>query len=178
MQARFLHAGGLPTRLLESGDKAHALAPVLLLHPVGFSADVWFRVLPGLGQRMHVVAPDILGHGFTALFDAEGKIGHRAIFDHLTALVDELGWDKFSVVGSSFGGQLATLLALSMPRRVDRLVIVGSGTALQTEAETVATLGRTLANASAAFDAPTWESCRARLAISASTRRSVMTRSS
>lgn len=160
MQVRFIRAGSILTRLLECGDKA----PVLLLHPVGFSADVWFRILPELGQHVQAVAPDILGHGFTDLYDAEGRIGHSAILDHLKALVDKLGWDEFSIVGSSFGGQLAALLALSMPRRVRQLVIVGSGTALQTEAETVVTLGKTLANASAAFDAPTWESCRARLA--------------
>jgi pimeloyl-ACP methyl ester carboxylesterase len=160
MHARFLNVGGVRTRILECGDKA----PVLLLHPVGFSADVWFRTLPVLGQQLRTVAPDLLGHGFSDLYDAQGRIGHAAIFEHLKALVDELDWGEFSVIGSSFGAQMATLLALSMPRRVNRLIIVGSGTTLQTEAETTATLTRTLANASRAFDAPTWESCRARLA--------------
>ncbi len=161
MRARFLYAGGSLTRLLEGGNADGA--PVLLLHPVGFSADVWFRVLPGLGQHLQIVAPDMLGHGFTDLYDSEGRIDHGAILKHLTALVDELGWSEFSVVGSSFGGQIAVLLALLMPHRVNKLVVVGSGTALQTEAETVATLSRTFANAIAALEAPTWESCRARL---------------
>ncbi|MGE3990813.1 alpha/beta fold hydrolase [Pseudorhodoplanes sp.] len=159
MHARFVNAGGIRTRLLECGDKR----PVLLLHPVGFSADVWFKVLPGLGEHTRSVAPDLLGHGFTDFYDPNGRIGHKAIFEHLTALVDELGWDEFSVVGSSFGGQMAVLLALAMPRRVSRLVVVGSATALQTEKETMAALAGTLANASKALDAPTWESCRARL---------------
>lgn len=160
MRARFINAGGVRTRLLECGDRH----PVLLLHPVGFSADIWFRAFPGLEQHVYAVAPDLLGHGFTDLYDPKGGIGHRAIFEHLTALVDDFGWDEFSVMGSSFGGQMAALLALAMPHRVSRLVVVGSGTALQTEQETIATLERTLANASKAFDAPTWESCRARLA--------------
>lgn len=160
MQVTFHHVAGIRTRLLSCGGGL----PVLLLHPVGFSADIWFRNIPALGRHMHAVAPDLLGHGFTDLYDPAGQLGHKPIFDHLTALVDDFGWDEFAVIGSSFGGQLAALLALSMPDRVKRLVIVGSGTALQDQAATTATLTRTLANASTALDTPTWNSCRTRLA--------------
>lgn len=160
MKVSFHEIGGIRTRILGCGDGP----PVLLLHPVGFSADVWFRVMPGLGRTMRVVAPDLLGHGFTDLVDPAGRIGHGPILKHLSALVEGFGDAGCSIVGSSFGGQLALWLALAMPARVRRVVVVGSGTALQTEAETAATLGKTLANASRAFDDPTWESCRARLA--------------
>jgi 2-hydroxy-6-oxonona-2,4-dienedioate hydrolase len=160
MHIQFLTAGGIRTRVIESGRGE----PLLLLHPVGFSADVWLRNLSDLGARRRVCAPDLLGHGFTDLYDDRGDIGHAALMTHLEALVDRLDFEQFSIVGSSFGAQLALLLGLRMPARIKRLVVVGSGTALQTEAETVATLGKTLANGSSAFDTATWDSCRQRLA--------------
>jgi 3-oxoadipate enol-lactonase len=39
------------------------------------------------------------------------------------ALVDHLGWDRFSVVGISFGGMVAQVLALTAGARVERLVL-------------------------------------------------------
>jgi pimeloyl-ACP methyl ester carboxylesterase len=39
------------------------------------------------------------------------------------ALVDHLGWDRFSVVGISFGGMVAQELALAAGARVERLVL-------------------------------------------------------
>jgi pimeloyl-ACP methyl ester carboxylesterase len=159
MRARFLDIGGLGTRILEAGrgDK------LLLLHPVGFSGDVWFRTLPVLAERHSVCAPDMLGHGFSALYDRTGRIGHGPVLDHVAELVDTLGWDRFAVAGSSFGGLIAGLLALRWPDRVSRLMIIGSGSAVQPPAETEKSLAATLANGGAALDDPSWTTCRRRL---------------
>ena len=137
--------------------------PVMLLHPIGFSADVWVRNMQSLSAQSSVCAPDLLGHGFTDLRDAKGKIGIQAMLEHLVALFHALEWKQFDLVGSSFGAQLAALIALRMPERVRRLVIVGSATTVQTPDEVTATLRRTLANASKAFHNPTWSSCQQRL---------------
>jgi pimeloyl-ACP methyl ester carboxylesterase len=159
MQVRLLEIAGIHTRILEAGSGE----PVLLLHPVGFSGDVWFRNIPTLGRRFSVCAPDMLGHGFTDLYDRDGLIGHGPVLAHVAALVDALNWDRFAVIGSSFGALVAGLLYLLMPDRVTRLMIVGSGSAVQPQAETEISLRKTLANGAAAMDAPTWENCRKRL---------------
>jgi pimeloyl-ACP methyl ester carboxylesterase len=160
MRVSFIEAGGVATRLLHAGSGD----PLLLLHPVGFSADVWVRNMPELGQRFRVAAPDLLGHGFTDLYGRDGTIGHERMLDHLAALVDVLEFDSFSIAGSSFGSQLGALLYLRMPERVRRLVVIGSATTIQPPAEVIAALQRTRANAMKAFAAPSWESCATRLA--------------
>lgn len=43
--------------------------------------------------------------------------------DDAAGLLDHLGWDSVSVVGTSFGGMVAQHLAIRHPRRVDRLVL-------------------------------------------------------
>ncbi|MDD3445418.1 MAG: alpha/beta fold hydrolase [Zavarzinia sp.] len=162
MRIRLLDAGGIRTRVLESGTAGGL--PLLLLHPVGFSADLWWPNMPALSASRPVCAPDLLGHGFSDLRDPAGRIGHGPILEHVAALVDALGWNDYAIAGSSFGAQIALLLALRHGPRVRRLVVIGSGTALQTEAETIATLRRTRTNAMRALEAPSAETCRTRLA--------------
>jgi pimeloyl-ACP methyl ester carboxylesterase len=160
MQVRFFEAGGIRTRLIEAG----AGEPLLLLHPVGFSADIWVRNMAELGQAFRICAPDLLGHGFTDLYAPDGTIGYEPMLDHLDALADVLGFDKFSIAGSSFGSQLGALLYLRMPRRVRRLVVISSATTIQPPQEIAEALAKTRANAMKAFSAPSWDSCRIRLA--------------
>ena len=160
MRVGFVTAGSVITRVLEAGTGE----PLLLLHPVGFSADIWVHNLIELSRSFRVAAPDLLGHGFTDLYAPGDAIGHEPMLDHLTALVDMLGFDRFSIAGSSFGSQLGALLALRMPGRVRKLVAIGSATTIQPPAEVIAALGKTRANAMKALSAPSWDSCTARLA--------------
>jgi 3-oxoadipate enol-lactonase len=44
------------------------------------------------------------------------------------ALVDQLGWDRFGVLGISFGGMVAQELALAGGERIDRLALVSTST--------------------------------------------------
>jgi pimeloyl-ACP methyl ester carboxylesterase len=85
----------------------------------------WRLTLPALARRFRVVAPDVLGFGYTerpagTTYDVDAWVGH------LVAYLDALELDRVSVVGNSFGGALALHLATRHPARVDRLVLMGS----------------------------------------------------
>lgn len=103
-------------------------APVLLIHGSGPGVSAWANwrlAIPELARRHRVIAPDILGFGYTerpdgARYDAETWL------DHLVGLLDALGLDRVSVVGNSFGGSLALRLATRYPGRVSKLVLMGS----------------------------------------------------
>ncbi|TFL14775.1 alpha/beta hydrolase [Pusillimonas caeni] len=159
LRVGFVDAGGVNTRYLHAGS-----GPVLvLLHGVGMSADIWFKNIPHLARSHRVIALDMLNHGFTDLAPYEGCAPQQKITEHILACLDALGIDKFSVAGSSFGGQLAALVYFAVPARIENLVIIGSGTSFNPEAEFAASLARVLQTALQAYDDPTWESCRKRM---------------
>jgi pimeloyl-ACP methyl ester carboxylesterase len=86
------------------------------------------------------------------------------VIEHLTGLADALGLERFAVAGSSFGGLLAGLWYFRISRRIEKLIIIGSGAAFNTEEEMAAVLPQVYKNGIAAIDDPTVESCRRRLA--------------
>lgn len=102
--------------------------PVLLIHGSGPGVSAWANwrlTIPALATRYRVIAPDILGFGYTerpegVRYEAESWL------NHLVGLLDALGLDKVSVVGNSFGGALALRFATRYPHRVQRLVLMGS----------------------------------------------------
>jgi pimeloyl-ACP methyl ester carboxylesterase len=121
---RTIDVDGIATNYHDVGDGA----PVLLIHGSGPGVSAWANwrlAIPELARNHRVIAPDILGFGYTerpdgARYDAETWLAH------LVGLLDALGLDKVSVVGNSFGGSLALRLATRFPDRVDRLVLMGS----------------------------------------------------
>lgn len=103
-------------------------SPVLLIHGSGPGVSAWANwrtVLPGLSGRFRVIAPDILGFGYTER-PPYVTYGPGTWLDHLLGFLDVLDLQKVSVVGNSFGGALALRLAAKAPERVDRLVLMGS----------------------------------------------------
>ena len=116
--------GGLATNVHVAGDGP----AVLLLHGSGPGVTAWANwrlTLPALAEHFTVVAPDIVGFGFTerpddAVYDLDTWTGHAI------AVLDALGIDRAHVVGNSFGGSLALSLAIRHPDRVRNLVLMGS----------------------------------------------------
>lgn len=102
---------------------------VLLLHGSGpgVSASAnWRLTIPALVEAGHrVIAPDQLGFGQTVP-PADHEYSVDSWLAHAVALLDELGVERTSVVGNSFGGAMALRLARFHADRVERLVLMGS----------------------------------------------------
>ena len=97
-----------------------AAAAVVLIHGITSSSLSWIRVGPRLGERFHVVAVDLKGHG-----DSEQpKSGYRLPDQarEVAELSAALGIERAIVVGHSWGGALAVHLATST-NLVSRLVL-------------------------------------------------------
>jgi pimeloyl-ACP methyl ester carboxylesterase len=117
-------AGGIKTNYLEAGEGP----PVVLIHGSGpgvTSYANWRVVIPALAENFHVVAPDMVGFGFSDRPQGV-QYGLKTWADQTVGVMDALGLEKVSLVGNSFGGSIALRIATQHPDRVDKLVLMGS----------------------------------------------------
>ncbi|MBA4071229.1 MAG: hypothetical protein C0497_05235 [Gemmatimonas sp.] len=116
-------ADGTRLRLVESGD-SHA-PPVLLVHGFGASAYQWRFTLPVLAAAgYHAIAPDLPGHGFSALTFPDGAYSRDVYARRMWQLLDALGVACAPVIGHSMGGAIAAEMAWQHPERVARLALL------------------------------------------------------
>ncbi len=119
-----LLAAGHQTNYHEAGEGA----PLFLLHGSGPGVSGWTNwanTMPAFSDKWRVIVPDIAGFGFTE-FQEGTKYDIKLWVNHLIGIMDELGIEKASFVGNSFGGALAIGLAVFAPERVDKLVLLGT----------------------------------------------------
>jgi 2-hydroxymuconate-semialdehyde hydrolase len=117
-------AGGINTNYHDQGSGP----AVLLIHGSGPGVTAWANwrlTIPELAKRFRVIAPDMMGFGYTER-PQEIQYDMDIWVNHALSLLDALGIDSAHVVGNSFGGGLALALAIRAPRRVNRLVLMGS----------------------------------------------------
>lgn len=95
--------------------------PVIGLHGWFGSATEWRPLQPYLdGSRFHYIFPDCRGYGARKSVAGEHSLAEAA-GDVLT-LADELGLDRFSLVGHSMGGTVMQRVLADAPKRVRALV--------------------------------------------------------
>ena len=117
-------AGGIKTNYLEAGSGEH----VVLIHGSGpgvTSYANWRLVLPALAENFRVVAPDMVGFGFSER-PANIEYGVQTWADQVVGLMDTLELPSAHLVGNSFGGAIALRIATQHPDRVGKLVLMGS----------------------------------------------------
>lgn len=97
--------------------------PVLALHGWLDSSASFSRLAPLLSDY-YVVAIDMAGHGWS---------GHRRNHEpyniwqdvgEVFGIADELGWDRFALLGHSRGATISILCAATFPQRVTRLALL------------------------------------------------------
>jgi pimeloyl-ACP methyl ester carboxylesterase len=97
---------------------------LLLQHGWLSTLHVWDAVIPHLQYRYRCIAVDARGCGESE----RTKEGHtmRQYADDVLALAQALGIERFTLIGHSMGGVIATYAALAAPQAVERLVYVSS----------------------------------------------------
>lgn len=121
---RTITAAGYQTNLHDQGEGF----PVLLIHGSGPGVTAWANwrgIIPQLARTRRVVAPGMLGFGYSER-PADGQYNQQRWVEHAIGVLDALGIAQADVVGNSFGGGLALALAIRHPGRVRRLVLMGS----------------------------------------------------
>jgi pimeloyl-ACP methyl ester carboxylesterase len=100
-------------------------APVIvLLHGFPSSSRMFESLIPLLATRYRVIAPDYPGFGQS---EAPAPAQYSYTFDHLaetiSALLDQLGVDRYSLYLQDYGGPVGFRILIAHPERIQALVI-------------------------------------------------------
>ena len=99
--------------------------PLLALHGLASSGHWYRRVAPFLTTRYRIIAPDQRGHGATT--QAPSGYDWQTLAEDAVRLLDHFGISRAPVLGHSWGGHVASNLAMRFPDRITRVVMIDGG---------------------------------------------------
>jgi len=106
----------------DSGHDNSIGDPIVFLHATGFHARCWDKIIRQLPNNAPIFAIDALSHGKSDSIDPPYH-WHR-FAEYTEEVITELGISNITIVGHSFGGHLATLLAASKQKRFKQLLLL------------------------------------------------------
>jgi pimeloyl-ACP methyl ester carboxylesterase len=109
-----------PSELLYFTERGSG-PPLLLVHGLMVTGEMFEPVIGPLATRHRVIVPDLRGHGRSRGLPPPYHAAQLA--SDLARLLDHLGIDSMAVLGYSQGGAIAQQLVLDHPKRCDRLVL-------------------------------------------------------
>lgn len=97
--------------------------PVILLHCWLGSWSYWLSTMEYLGKTHKTYALDFWGFGDSA---KQGAFTVSEYVEMVDQFMERMGLDRAPVMGHSMGGTVSLSLALTYPKRVSKVAIVGS----------------------------------------------------
>jgi esterase len=111
-------------RYLDWGNEA--LRPILFLHGGALTAHTWDLCCLALREEFHCIALDQRGHGDSDWApDADYSIAAQR--EDVRGFVDQMGLDRFVLVGMSMGAINALAFAVSYVEKLSALVLIDAG---------------------------------------------------
>ncbi len=97
----------------------------MLLHGFPSSSHMFRDLIPQLADKLHVIAPDYVGFGYS---DAPSANEFQYTFDNLAAHVEEmlfqnLGLKKFSIYVQDYGAPVGYRIASKHPDAIESIVV-------------------------------------------------------
>ena len=102
--------------------------PLVLCNGIGASLDLLQPFVDQVDPRIEVIRFDVPGVGGSPVPKVPYNFAMLACL--VGTLVDRLGYDRFDVLGISWGGGLAQQLAFQYPHRCRRVVLTSTGTGM------------------------------------------------
>jgi pimeloyl-ACP methyl ester carboxylesterase len=113
--SRYVEAGGLRQHVVVGGEGP----PLLLVHGWPQTWYAWRHVMSMLAADFEVIAPDQRGIGLTD--KPEDGYDPATLADDLASLMEELGHERFAVVGTDTGLPISYALAADHRDRIERV---------------------------------------------------------
>ena len=100
--------------------------PVVLVHGLGLSDDMWHHQVPELAARYRVITFDNRGHGGSE--KPKGPYDMSMFVEDTRKLLDFLGLDNPVLIGLSMGGGIVQAFPFAYPARVHALGLISTST--------------------------------------------------
>jgi pimeloyl-ACP methyl ester carboxylesterase len=97
--------------------------PIIFLHGLGGSGNTWMKLSPLIDDNFGLYFMDLVGHGRSDRPEIEYTISVQE--EMVSEFISEQGFEKFSLVGNSYGGWISMRFALEK-RNPDHLVLEDS----------------------------------------------------
>jgi pimeloyl-ACP methyl ester carboxylesterase len=118
-----LHANGIDLGVRAMGEPSAPL--VLFLHGFPEYSGAWDEVLSAFAHEFHAVAPDQRGYARSAKPAGVEAYAIKHLVRDMGALAAQLSPERpFVLVGHDWGASVAYALAIAMPARVSKLVVI------------------------------------------------------
>ena len=117
---RYVKIGDLNLHYLEWGDVG--APPVVMVHGLTGNAHAFDLLAPHFAPRYRVISVDVRGRGDSD-WAADGDYSNDAYVADLEGLRQALGFQRFSLVGTSMGGRISLTYAGTYPDRVERAIL-------------------------------------------------------
>lgn len=126
----YIDMSGGKTETIPVQERAHYLDQgegdaLLLLHGAAQSLYTFHENFRPLSEKYHVIAPDLLGHGYSGCPDIMFTVGDYSLF--IGAFMDALNIEKVHIMAFGQSAAYAFGFAIKNPERVGGLIIEHPG---------------------------------------------------
>ncbi|MBA3594665.1 MAG: alpha/beta hydrolase [Pseudomonadota bacterium] len=120
--SQFIAIDGMQVHLRDEGPRNDGL-PIVLIHGTSASLHTWEGWAAALSGQRRVIRFDLPGFALTGP-NRQDDYSVQAYVRFVTAVMDQLGVQRFVLAGNSLGGQVAWATAVALPQSVAKLVLV------------------------------------------------------
>lgn len=98
--------------------------PIVILNGIMMSTNSWKPFIPNFSKNNVAILMDFLDQGKSERMGE--AYDHGLQVEALRALIDSLPYDKVSIMGISYGGEIAIQFAVKYPDKVKRLILANA----------------------------------------------------
>ena len=147
---KYVQVGGLNLHYLDWGNSA--APPVVMIHGLSGNAHAFDNLAPHFASKYHAVSVDVRGRGDSD-WAKDSDYSNDAYVADLEGLRQALGFESFSLVGTSMGGRISMTYAGMYPGRVELAVLNDIGPEIDAKGgERIATSTRDAVTSFASMD--------------------------
>jgi pimeloyl-ACP methyl ester carboxylesterase len=118
--SNFITINGLRLHYLDFGNTGKP--PLICIHGLSGNAHSFDSLAPHFASDYHVISVDVRGRG-DSQWGPQDDYNPATYNSDLAAIIEQSGFLKVTLIGTSMGGMIAMLYAGGYPDRVERIVL-------------------------------------------------------